>query len=49
MGVLECFEAMSGLSVNLRKNMVFLVGEVHNLWCSAATLGCGEGYSLRCT
>lgn len=40
--VLECFEAVSGLRVNLRKSELVLVGDVERVEELARTLGCRE-------
>lgn len=42
--VLRCFEAVSGLCLNLAKSLLFVVGEVSNLDQLTADLGCKRGY-----
>lgn len=42
-GILMCFEAYSGLAVNLCKSMVFPVGNASNVEALAECLGCSGG------
>ena len=42
--LLMWFEAISGLSINLNKSEIFLVGRVENVEVLASELGCKVGY-----
>lgn len=42
--VIQCFEAVSGLKVNVHKRRLFGIGNVDNLDGLATCLGCSVGY-----
>lgn len=43
MGSLRCFEAVSGLKINLSKSEIFQVGAINDLNIFPAILGCKIG------